>query len=66
LQRYPERISARQKVGRAIKSGKLTRGPCEVCGETDQVFAHHEDYSKPLEVNWLCRKHHREKHGGKH
>lgn len=63
--RYPERIKAREKVHNAIKSGKLIRLPCEKCGET-QSHAHHEDYSKPLDVKWFCRKHHREVHGGKH
>lgn len=59
--RYPERILARRKVHNAVKSGKLTRLPCETCKKKPS-FAHHEDYSKPLEVKWLCRKHHREKH----
>ena len=63
-QRYPEKIKARQKVYVAVRSGRLKRAPC-FCGET-QVFAHHEDYSKPLEVIWLCRKHHRDEHENKH
>ncbi len=32
--------------------------PCEVCGSTVRVVAHHDDYSKPLEIRWLCRSHH--------
>ncbi len=44
-----------------IKSGKLIRQPCEVCGEV-KVEAHHDDYSKPFEVRWLCGNHHREHH----
>lgn len=47
-----------------IKSGKLVKGACEVCGSTKNVEAHHDDYDKPLEVRWLCRKHHNEHHHG--
>lgn len=65
-ERYPEKLRARRKVHKAIRSGKLERQPCEVCGITEDIHAHHDDYSKPLEVRWLCRKHHREVHGGKH
>jgi len=46
-----------KKVRRAIDAGKLVREPCEVCGNTKSE-GHHEDYSKPLDVVWLCRKHH--------
>lgn len=49
------------KVHFALLTGKLTRLPCEVCG-TLKVHAHHEDYSKPLDVKWLCAKHHSERH----
>jgi hypothetical protein len=35
----------------------LVPQPCEVCGAT-KVEKHHPDYSKPLEVRWLCREHH--------
>jgi ribosomal protein S27AE len=64
-ERYPEKVLAREKAHYAITQGKLKRMPCEVCGEL-KVHAHHDDYSMPLNVRWLCRKHHRELHGGKH
>ena len=49
----------RKKVCLAIKSGKLKREPCKICGKIE-VEGHHLDYSKPLEIIWLCREHHRE------
>lgn len=52
---------ARYAVRNAINTGKLTRLPCRTCGEIKSQ-AHHEDYSKPLEVAWLCAKHHMELH----
>ncbi len=53
----PEKAKARDCVSNAIRSGHLIKQPCEVCGGL-KVQAHHEDYSKPLDVNWLCIKHH--------
>jgi hypothetical protein len=64
-QRYPERVSAREKVRYALKVGNIVKKDCCVCGDSN-VFAHHIDYKKPLDVVWLCRKHHREEHGGRH
>lgn len=58
--RYPERQKARGIVARAVRAGKLVKELCS-CG-SDKVHAHHEDYSKPLEVEWLCAKCHRERH----
>jgi hypothetical protein len=52
---------ARWKVGRALKAGRLVKQACEVCGAR-KVQAHHDDYSKPLDVRWLCLKHHSEHH----
>lgn len=60
---YPDRCKANAKVGSALKYGKIKRRPCELCGETTRVHAHHEDYSKPLDVVWLCDMHHRIHHG---
>lgn len=60
-ERTAEHHKARQKTRQAIASGKLKRLPCEVCGSTT-VHAHHDDYSRPLDVRWLCPKHHAEHH----
>lgn len=52
-----ERNMARKITKRHISRGTLIPQPCRVCG-AEKVDAHHEDYSKPLEVMWLCRTHH--------
>lgn len=52
-----EKYKAHWTVSHAIRSGKLIKGSCEVCGAT-KAHAHHDDYSKPLEVRWLCPKCH--------
>lgn len=57
--KYPERRKAHYAVYYAVKVGKLKKEPCKVCGIT-KVHAHHEDYTKPLEVVWLCPIHHYE------
>jgi len=58
---YPEKYRAHNAVGQAMRDGSLVREACEVCGapETD---AHHDDYSRPLSVRWLCRRHHHDVH----
>lgn len=57
----PEKVRAYNAIQRAITSGKVKRLPCEVCGDAKSE-GHHDDYAKPLEVKWLCRKHHAEIH----
>lgn len=59
--RHPEKNAAKVAVMMAVRSGKLLRQPCEVCG-AKRSHAHHNDYSKPLEVIWLCPQHHGERH----
>lgn len=61
-ERSPEKCAARAAVGRAIRDGRMVRLSCEVCGNS-KTQAHHADYSKPLEVRWLCFVHHRMEHG---
>ena len=58
---------AHQKVARALRSGALVKGTrCEDCSVTEALgatlLAHHEDYSRPLEVVWLCRSCHFKRH----
>jgi hypothetical protein len=51
----PERYAARQCVKRALREGSLTRPKrCSSCKHKRFCEAHHADYSKPLEVKWLC------------
>lgn len=54
---------------KALLKGLLVRQACEVCGANgtfkdgrSEVQAHHDDYGKPLDVRWLCQKHHHEWH----
>lgn len=41
--------------------GLLIKQPCVICGEI-KAEKHHEDYSKPLAVDWICRPCHLEYH----
>lgn len=64
----PERFKRVQALARsvaylAIKRGRLERQPCEMGSDCKgQIHAHHEDYTKPLRVRWVCHKHHFEEH----
>ena len=55
----PIAAKAHSAVNNAIRAKKLIKKPCCVCGEI-KVHAHHEDYSKPLDVVWVCAYHHRQ------
>ena len=61
--------NSHSKVEKAIKKGLLIPQPCEICGLTGRmkdgrnlIQAHHDNYNKPLEVRWLCQKHHHDWH----
>ena len=56
-----DKLKVKDAVRYAIKTGKLVKTPCHICGDV-QVEGHHPDYSRPLDVVWLCRKHHNEVH----
>ena len=58
----PEKYRAHCIVRNEIKYGRLVRETCEVpkCNTVGQ--AHHDDYTKPFDVRWLCTKHHNELH----
>jgi len=41
-----------------LKAGLVKPDKCEVCNESRKLEAHHEDYSKPFEFKWLCKRCH--------
>ena len=57
-----EKYLAHKSVECAVKFGKLVRQPCAVCGQSNLVHAHHDDYAKRRDVMWLCPAHHKERH----
>jgi hypothetical protein len=59
--KFPEKYIARNAVNNSIRDGRLTRLSCEECSNP-VTQAHHEDYSKPLDVVWLCVDCHMNRH----
>lgn len=60
-QENPEKIRAHAVLSYHITVGHIQRQPCEICGAL-RSEGHHEDYTRPLDVRWLCRRHHAETH----
>ena len=61
--RYPMKYAAHLIFGNAVRDGKVARSDkCSVCGSTNKIEGHHDDYTKPLEVRWLCEPCHKEWH----
>ena len=58
---YKLKQQARSLIDAGIKSGLITRRSCEICN-TPNAEAHHDDYTQPMMVRWLCRKHHADHH----
>lgn len=57
---HPEAWAAHIAVNNAVRDGRLVKTPCCICSTEDNVHGHHKDYSKPLDVIWMCAKcHHR-------
>ena len=57
----PNKAKTRNIFTNAMRDGKVTKLPCFICGEL-KVEGHHPDYDRPLDVVWLCNKHHQEIH----
>lgn len=59
---------ARYMLRIEVRAGRVIKKPCEKCGSVKSQ-GHHKDYSRPLEVQWLCavchKKEHMEAHDGK-
>jgi hypothetical protein len=63
-ERFPEKKAAHLAFHQAVKVGRVKRKPCKICGLAN-AQGHHPDYSKPLEVVWLCPSHHKLVHLGR-
>jgi len=57
--KYPLKYAAHVITRNYIRDGKLkVADSCSICKSTMLVQAHHDDYTKPLDVRWLCLKCH--------
>jgi len=56
-QSQKKKDKARSTLNVALNRGIISKKPCFYCNN-ENVEAHHEDYNKPLEVIWVCKKHH--------
>lgn len=55
----PEKVKAHDLLEKAIERGTIKRPEiCSKCGRKTKIEGHHSDYSKPLEVIWLCHRCH--------
>ncbi len=59
--KHPEKWLVWTKVKRALGKGILIKEPCIECGD-ENTNGHHNDYSEPLKVIWLCRSCHQIRH----
>lgn len=57
------KANARATAKMAVRNGQIKRDACLICGSQESEM-HHEDYSKPLEVIWVCRPCHLGHHFG--
>ena len=60
-ERNPLKVWVHFCLKSAIRRGLIEQKPCEVCGEQN-TDRHHENYALPMQVRWLCHKHHKADH----
>lgn len=57
----PHKVRAHNFVNRANRRPPKPQG-CEQCGAGGILHKHHDDYSKPMDIRWLCPKCHGKLH----
>ena len=63
IKKHPEKQAARMKLNYHVRRGYIVKPTvCDVCNNTRSIQGHHGNYSKPLEVEWLCRECHSDTH----
>ena len=61
-QHNPAAYRAHNIANAAVRDRKLSRQPCQICGAIEHVHKHHRNYSRPLDIVWLCAKCHARVH----
>jgi len=59
---YRAKNKEKQRAHSAVAYKLESPESCELCGEETKLHAHHHDYTKPLDVNWLCPACHHQLH----
>lgn len=51
----PEKYAAHNMINNGLRDGKLEKPlACDRCGKEDMIHGHHDDYSQPMDVEWIC------------
>jgi hypothetical protein len=59
-----QKLKVNDMVAAAVKAKRIIRpSKCSKCGSSrGTICAHHEDYSKPFGITWLCHHCHVKRH----
>lgn len=63
LEANQDKRAAHVLLGNAVRDGRVMKPKsCQICAAGGRIDGHHDDYTKPLDVIWCCRKCHIEIH----